>query len=83
MMSSHNLWWEIGEWLNNHRLSLTRDEVNAIADAQVAIARIDDTEPDPVAEAMALCEDCPPQDYPTDKTRCSSCPRRKPAAAQE
>lgn len=24
----------------------------------------------------ALCEDCPPDDYPTDKTRCSPCPRR-------
>lgn len=24
-----------------------------------------------------LCEDCPPADYPTDKTRCESCPRRR------
>ena len=23
-----------------------------------------------------LCSDCPPSDYPTDKTRCWSCPRR-------
>lgn len=23
-----------------------------------------------------LCEDCPPADYPTDKTRCDPCPRR-------
>ncbi len=22
------------------------------------------------------CEDCPPPDYPTDKTRCADCPRR-------
>ena len=29
----------------------------------------------------ALCEDCPPPDYPTDKTRCAPCPRRP--AAQE
>jgi hypothetical protein len=30
-----------------------------------------------------LCEDCPPIGYPTDKTRCSGCPRRagKPAGA--
>lgn len=24
----------------------------------------------------ALCEDCPPDGYPTDKTRCAPCPRR-------
>lgn len=24
----------------------------------------------------ALCEDCPPSDYPTDETRCLPCPRR-------
>lgn len=23
-----------------------------------------------------LCSDCPPRDYPTDKTRCAECPRR-------
>jgi len=23
-----------------------------------------------------LCADCPPVGYPTDKTRCSPCPRR-------
>jgi hypothetical protein len=23
-----------------------------------------------------VCEDCPPRGYPTDKTRCSPCPRR-------
>jgi hypothetical protein len=34
------------------------------------------------AEAMRettekhLCEDCPPAEYPTDKTRCAECPRR-------
>lgn len=24
-----------------------------------------------------LCSDCQPADYPTDKTRCDGCPRRK------
>ncbi len=24
---------------------------------------------------MALCSDCPPAGYPTNKTRCHSCPR--------
>ena len=24
----------------------------------------------------ALCGDCPPVGYPTDKTRCAECPRR-------
>ena len=23
-----------------------------------------------------ICSDCPPVDYPTDKTRCAPCPRR-------
>lgn len=26
--------------------------------------------------AASLCEDCPPVGYPTDKTRCTPCPRR-------
>jgi hypothetical protein len=25
----------------------------------------------------SLCDDCPPVNYPTDKTRCGPCPRRK------
>ena len=25
---------------------------------------------------LDLCDDCPPPDYPTDKTRCLPCPRR-------
>jgi hypothetical protein len=29
-----------------------------------------------------LCEDCPPRNYPTDKTRCSSCPRRSSPSAR-
>lgn len=34
--------------------------------------------------AMRLCSDCPPVDYPTDKTRCAPCPRRaQPAAVPE
>lgn len=24
----------------------------------------------------AMCEDCPPLGYPTDKTRCAECPHR-------
>lgn len=28
------------------------------------------------AETTALCENCPPVGYPTDKTRCTPCPRR-------
>lgn len=27
-------------------------------------------------DGWALCDDCPPVDYPTDKTRCRNCPRR-------
>lgn len=23
-----------------------------------------------------MCDDCPPDNYPTDKTRCLECPRR-------
>lgn len=28
------------------------------------------------AKPQALCSDCPPPGYPTDETRCDSCPRR-------
>lgn len=28
---------------------------------------------------VALCSDCPPAEYPTDKTRCLPCPHRLPA----
>jgi hypothetical protein len=30
------------------------------------------------APEESLCEDCPPVGYPTDKTRCTPCPRRSP-----
>jgi hypothetical protein len=29
-------------------------------------------------KTAALCGDCPPVGYPTDKTRCAVCPRRLP-----
>lgn len=32
---------------------------------------------------IQLCDDCPPLDYPTDKTRCRPCPRRDLAASSE
>lgn len=28
------------------------------------------------AQGTSLCSDCPPVGYPTDKTRCTPCPRR-------
>jgi hypothetical protein len=33
-----------------------------------------------IAKSMdgKLCSDCPPRHYPTDRTRCADCPRRKP-----
>jgi len=31
-----------------------------------------------VGMCAGLCEDCPPEGYPTDKTRCATCPRRVP-----
>lgn len=30
-----------------------------------------------IAAMKEVCSDCPPQNYPTDKTRCTPCPRRK------
>lgn len=30
-----------------------------------------------IHQPMPFCEDCPPADYPTDKTRCVVCPHRK------
>jgi hypothetical protein len=35
----------------------------------------DETCPVAVVERL-LCSDCPPEGYPTDKTRCAPCPRR-------
>lgn len=32
--------------------------------------------------SAALCEDCPPAGYPTDKTRCAPCPRAAAASAE-
>lgn len=29
----------------------------------------------PKSDSVAICCDCPPLDYPTDKTRCAECPR--------
>lgn len=34
------------------------------------------TAPPKVKPLMELCSDCLPSDYPTEKTRCRSCPRR-------
>lgn len=35
-----------------------------------------------IAAETDLCDDCPPVGYPTDKTRCTPCPRR-PSLQQE
>lgn len=32
----------------------------------------------PSSNAVSLCDDCPPEGYITDKTRCAPCPRRSP-----
>lgn len=34
------------------------------------------------ASGEKLCEDCPPEDYPTDATRCWSCPRKQKGPAR-
>lgn len=34
--------------------------------------------PDGSVRAWPLCSDCPPVDYPTDKTRCAECDRKSP-----
>jgi hypothetical protein len=38
--------------------------------------------PDEMEELETLCEDCPPIGYPTDKTRCTPCPRRVATARE-
>ncbi len=50
--------------------SMTEDEATA-ADMALAAAR-----------EGKLCSDCPPPNWPTDKTRCGPCPRR-PALEQQ
>ena len=47
-----------------------------------AVRRVMVTHPLKAAK-RELCEDCPPSDYPTDKTRCSECPRRAPPQTAE
>lgn len=32
---------------------------------------------------FTLCGDCPPAGYPTDKTRCTACPRRAVSAGED
>lgn len=29
-----------------------------------------------------LCSDCPPEGYPTEKTRCGPCPRKRPTGSE-
>lgn len=53
----------------------TLKRTNEMLDKTVATLRIRHHEPCPEALA-ALCDDCPPAGYPTDKTRCEECPRR-------
>lgn len=33
--------------------------------------------------AAVLCSDCPPVGYPTDRTRCDTCPRRIPSLDEQ
>jgi hypothetical protein len=47
----------------------SRDAEVAEAQKPVQLRVVDITE-------MQLCEDCPPLNYPTDRTRCGPCPRR-------
>src|SRR6185437_3679480 len=37
----------------------------------------------PSEDPSALCSDCPPVGYPTDRTRCTECPRREPSGEME
>jgi hypothetical protein len=34
-------------------------------------------------ESPASCSDCPPEGYPTDKTRCAEHPRKAPRSAKQ
>jgi hypothetical protein len=55
----------------------TAEQMYAFVDADRA-TRAAPAQP---AAAPALCSDCPPIGYPTDKTRCDECPRREPDRA--
>lgn len=57
---------------------------DAVNIARAEIARLTTSTPEPVATTPeTLCEDCPPVGYPTDKTRCTPCPRRATTQAPD
>lgn len=70
-------------------LRMTRDEdelerrTKIIADADAALAASAREGYNSEAREQSLCADCPPPDYPTDKTRCLPCPRRSAAPAAQ
>lgn len=51
-----------------------RRELDAASEAFASRVPWDD---EPAENADGLCSDCPPANYPTDKTRCDPCPRRQ------
>lgn len=69
-----------------HRYLRTHEQIGADYDAinkdiisqQAATIREQAGEIERLKDKLTrmLCEDCPPVGYPTDKTRCTPCPRR-------
>ena len=63
-------------------MTYEQDRAAKEQDATEAMIRMRSTRstgphPDPARDGeMVMCSDCPPVGYPTDKTRCTPCPRR-------
>lgn len=74
---------ERGEPFDTLRLLTTNAEQGYLIEklqadiARTALAKLDGATTTQTATATdGLCEDCPPVGHPTDKTRCTPCPRR-------
>lgn len=65
-------------WVRGHSTaSMDAAFEDAVAKAKAHPPAAPDAEPGSIdGDESELCSDCPPNGYPTDKTRCKSCPRR-------
>lgn len=61
------------------------DQARAAISAFLAVSALTPGEPKAIQSSTcpALCEDCPPVGYVTNKTRCALCPRRAPLTPGE
>lgn len=62
---------------------VARAAIAAMPAVDVGRAEVSVAEDVKWVDNRALCDDCPPDGYPTDKTRCKPCPRRALSQARK